>query len=94
MNSGEKRAEIIVKGLVQGVGFRYFVLRHALKLGLKGYVKNLYSGDVFTVVEGSLAQIEALYEQLKIGPSYSSVRKHQIIWSDSQNEFTNFEIRH
>jgi acylphosphatase len=36
-----KHAKIIVNGLVQGVGFRYFVIRHAQKLGLKGYTKNL-----------------------------------------------------
>ena len=34
-------AKIIVKGIVQGVGYRYFTHRHASRLGLKGYVKNL-----------------------------------------------------
>ncbi len=36
-------AHIIVKGLVQGVGFRWFVEREAKRLGLNGYVKNLYN---------------------------------------------------
>ena len=48
----EVRAEIVVNGLVQGVGFRYFVMREAQKLELKGFVKNLYSGEVLTVIEG------------------------------------------
>ena len=39
----EVRAEIIVNGLVQGVGYRYFVQREANKLGLKGFVKNLFT---------------------------------------------------
>ena len=39
----EVRAEIVVNGLVQGVGYRYFVVREAKKLGLKGYTKNLYT---------------------------------------------------
>ncbi len=46
------RATIIVNGVVQGVGFRYFVLRNANALGLKGYTKNLFTGEVLTEVEG------------------------------------------
>lgn len=93
MNDNEKRAVIVVNGLVQGVGFRYFVLRNAQKIGLKGYVKNLYTGEVLTVVEGSHFLIEDLFKQIKIGPSYSSVKNAKIIWSESKNEFTNFEIK-
>ena len=48
----QSRAEIIVNGLVQGVGFRYFVYREARDLELKGFVKNLYTGEVFTAAEG------------------------------------------
>ena len=45
-------ADIIVKGIVQGVGFRWFVEREAKMFGLMGYVKNLHSGEVEIVVEG------------------------------------------
>ncbi|MGK9476498.1 acylphosphatase [Melioribacter sp. OK-6-Me] len=89
-----KRAEIIVKGLVQGVGFRYFVLRHAQKLGLKGYVKNLYTGEVLTVVEGEEYKIEELFNSLKIGPPMSDVKSAAIKWLEPNNEFTKFEIRY
>jgi len=54
-----------VNGLVQGVGFRYFVYREAAKLGLKGLTKNLYSGEVLTVVEGEKAMIEDLIKKLR-----------------------------
>jgi acylphosphatase len=47
----EVRAEIIVNGLVQGVGYRYFVLREAKRLELKGFTQNLYTGEVMTVVQ-------------------------------------------
>ena len=47
-----KRAKIIVTGLVQGVGFRYFAMRHADNLNLKGYTQNLFTGEVLTEVEG------------------------------------------
>lgn len=89
-----KRAEIIVNGLVQGVGFRYFVMRKAQQFNLKGYVKNLYSGEVITVVEGDVAMIEALFNELKVGPSHASVKEANIIWHNYKNEFNSFEITH
>ncbi len=88
------RAEIYINGLVQGVGFRYFILRNAEQLGLTGYTKNLYTGEVQTVVEGSRAAIEELFKKIKTGPSHASVNKAVITWSNSKNEFSHFEIRH
>lgn len=87
-----KRAEIIVNGLVQGVGFRYFVLRKARQLDVKGYVKNLYSGEVLIVVEAEVAQIETLFKEVKVGPSHASVKWANISWQDYKNEFNSFEI--
>ncbi len=89
------RAEILVKGMVQGVGFRYFVMKNAMKLELKGYVKNLFSGDeVLTVVEGEKYLIEDLYQQIKTGPQFSSVKRCTINWQEFKNEFITFEIKH
>jgi acylphosphatase len=89
-----KRAEILVNGFVQGVGFRYFVVRLAEKFELKGYTKNLFSGEVYTVVEGELAMIEELFNKIKIGPSHADVKNASIKWSESKNEFTKFEVRY
>jgi len=89
-----KRAEIIVNGFVQGVGFRYFVYRNAKALGLKGFTKNLFTGEVVTVVEGSRAMIEELSNKIKLGPTNASVRKHKVIWDEYKDEFKDFEIRH
>lgn len=93
-SSSMVRAEIIVNGLVQGVGYRYFVMRQAEKLGLKGYTKNMYSGEVLTVVEGEKFMIEELFHQLKIGPSYADVKHADLKWEEYKNEFTSFEIRY
>ena len=92
--SNKVRAEIIANGLVQGVGFRYFVLRNAQQLGLTGYTKNLFSGEVLTVAEGEKGLIEDLFKKIRIGPSYSSVKNAKITWSENKNEFTSFDIRH
>jgi acylphosphatase len=89
-----KRAEILVNGLVQGVGFRYFVVRLAEELRLKGYTKNLFSGEVYTVIEGERAMIEEFFNKIKIGPSHANVKNASIKWSDSKNEFTKFEVRY
>ena len=88
------RAEIIASGLVQGVGFRYFVYRNAAAIGVTGYTENLYTGEVLTVAEGEKYQIEELFKKIKIGPSHSSVKNCRITWHDYKNEFTSFEIKH
>ncbi len=89
-----KRAKIIVNGLVQGVGFRYFVIRHADNLSLKGYTQNLLTGEVVTEVEGDESLIQELIKQLKIGPSRSHVVNCIVDWSDYKNEFKSFEVRY
>jgi len=87
------RAEIITNGLVQGVGYRYFVVREAQKLGLKGYTKNLYTGEVLTVVEGERSIVEELIKKLKVGPIHASVKSCKVNWLEPKNEFTDFEVR-
>ena len=88
-----ERAEIIVKGLVQGVGFRYYVLRKAHELELKGYVKNQMDVTVLTVIEGEKSKIEELFNYLKIGPMHADVRDIKIAWRNFAGEFSNFEVR-
>ncbi len=93
MSNNLIRAEIIASGVVQGVGFRYFVVRKAQALGLKGYVENLYSGEVLTVVEGDKGLIEELYKEIRVGPPHASVSKCIIGWHQYKNEFKNFEVK-
>ena len=89
----EVRAEIIVNGLVQGVGYRYFVVREAQKLGLKGFTQNLYTSEVLTVVEGEKATVDELVKKLKVGPIHAAVKSCKVNWQEPKNEFTNFEVR-
>ena len=94
MASNLVKAEIAVSGLVQGIGFRYFVYSKAQNLGLNGYTKNLFTGEVVTVVEGERYLIEELIDYLKIGPSRSHVKSHSVNWFEYKNEFKIFEIKH
>lgn len=89
----QKRAKIIVNGLVQGVGYRYFVMRHADRLDLKGYTQNLFTGEVLTEVEGDESLINELIKNLKVGPIKSHVTNCFVEWSESKNEFSRFEVR-
>ena len=73
-----KTFEIIVKGSVQGVGFRRFVFENAKKLNLKGYAKNLSNGNVEIVVAGDEEKIKELYEACKIGPPLARVEEVEI----------------
>ena len=89
-----KRAKIIVNCLVQGVGYRYFVIRHADNLSLKGYTQNLFTGEVLTEEEGDESLIQELIKQLKICPSKSHIVNCSVDWSEYKNEFKRFEVRY
>ena len=89
------RISATVYGRVQGVFFRYFVRNTARELGIKGYVRNLGSGDAVEVqAEGEKPQLDRLLEQLKIGPPGARVRRVEIDWSDYSEQFTDFGIRY
>ena len=86
------QAHIIVSGLVQGVGYRFFVQRQARHLNLKGWVKNLYSGEVEILVEGNRCRVEMLIDALRTGNSDASVRNIQLNWRPYTGKFTGFDI--
>ena len=60
-------------GRVQGVGFRYFVLRHAEAAGLRGYVRNLRDGRVEFLLQGTPAGVDSVIEQIRAGPAHARV---------------------
>jgi acylphosphatase len=64
----------LVSGMVQGVGFRWFVARHARALGLAGYARNLPDGRVEVVVSGPDDALPALERLLRTGPANAQVR--------------------
>ncbi|MBK8661837.1 MAG: acylphosphatase [Ignavibacteriales bacterium] len=69
------RAHMVVSGFVQGVGYRYFIYHEAVAVGVTGFVKNLWSGEVEIIAEGEEWQIETLYEKAKIGPSVQGLHR-------------------
>ena len=83
----------IVRGVVQGVGFRYFVVRNALALGLRGYTRNDDNGDVEVVAQGPRPALERLLALLQRGPSAASVDEVQTTWRKPTEHFSGFNVR-
>jgi len=86
-------AEILVDGDVHGVGYRNFVQRKALQLGLRGYVMNLKDGRVRVRVEGPRATIEEFARDLEKGPPLARVEKVSVTWLPPTGRFASFGIR-
>jgi acylphosphatase len=79
---------------VQGVFYRTFVEEHAQQLSLKGYVRNLPSGDVEVVAEGERERVQKLVKYLRIGPPAAVVRRVALKWSEYTGYYSSFRIRY
>ena len=83
---------IIVKGNVQGVSYRFATLAKAIQLSLTGYVKNLPNGDVYIEVEGKEDNINKLIEWCYVGPPRAEVT--EVFAEEGEvKEYRNFEIK-
>jgi|TARA_B110000967_G_scaffold207601_1_gene257376 acylphosphatase len=87
------RIEVLVSGDVQGVWFRISTQHKANELGLKGWVKNLFSNAVEIKAEGTMEDLSLMIGWLQEGPPNARVEKLSINWDISKNEFVRFEIK-
>ncbi len=67
------RRRIRIGGVVQGVGFRYFVMREARGLNVEGWVRNLPDGDVLCEAQAPAEVMDQFLERLRRGPRFSQV---------------------
>ena len=84
---------MVAEGLVQGVGFRWFVARQANMLGLRGFVENRYDGTVEIEAEGERSLLEQLINQVRTGPRSAQVTNLTLEWKNPTHHFTHFQIR-
>src|SRR5205085_10784830 len=82
-----------VRGQVQGVGYRYFVVEKAHTLGLRGYTRNDWDGSVEVVAQGPRPALERLLALLRQGPSAARVTEVQITWRQPTEHFSGFHVR-
>lgn len=87
-----KKYRILVKGMVQGVGYRYYCKRKAEVYGIKGFVRNLFNGDVELEVEGNQNVITDFIKELKTGPGGAYVKSVIIEDSLITDSFSEFRI--
>jgi acylphosphatase len=87
------KGHLRISGRVQGVGYRYFTQEAAIRLGLRGYVRNLGNGDVEVVVEGSRSLIDRFIAYLRRGPVLARVDDIAITWKEAAGELRGFSIR-
>jgi acylphosphatase len=81
MTSSEKPTEalrFLVRGRVQGVGFRWFVEREAHTLGIAGWVRNNHDGSVEILAQGTREQLSGLQSRLREGPRAARVDEVEV----------------
>jgi acylphosphatase len=89
----QARLYAIVKGRVQGVGYRYFVMEIALALELTGWVRNRWDETVEVTAEGEQGRLHKLLAALQRGPSAAYVSAVDVDWQVATGEFSSFRVR-
>ncbi|MGI6125439.1 MAG: acylphosphatase [Planifilum sp.] len=87
------RKRYVVHGRVQGVGFRYHVYQEALRIGIRGWVKNCPDGTVAIDAEGPAPQMKQFEEAVQKGSPVSRVT-HLEIRDEEPAGYQQFEIRY
>jgi len=85
------RVHVIISGDVQGIGYRFHTRIKARNLGLKGFVRNLESGDVEAVFEGEENKVKEMIEWCKKGPTFAKVDDVKVEFEDYTGNFESFE---
>ncbi|HEY6057716.1 MAG TPA: acylphosphatase [Candidatus Limnocylindrales bacterium] len=83
---------LLIRGRVQGVGFRYFVVRRAEQLGVAGWVRNRRDGSVELEAEGPRTALETLVAAARQGPTGARVAAVDEQWSDREARHRGFQV--
>lgn len=83
-----------VTGRVQGVGFRYYTVNQARRLGVRGWVRNDPDGGVTVVCEGPRTAVDAFHNWLKRGPPSARVDRVDARESEYRAQFNSFSIEY
>jgi acylphosphatase len=88
----EVARKFVIRGDVQGVGYRYFAQRAAARHQVVGYVKNCPDGTVEALAEGLESGVEAFKHDLATGPQWASVDQLEEINLDPSGRYSTFRI--
>ena len=87
------KAHVVVIGLVQEVGFRYFTARLAEQHGLNGWVRNTPDSKVEIEVEGDRGLVESFIKEVNIGPTSGHVAGMDVTWNTYTGGYEDFRVR-
>jgi len=87
------RAKVLIKGVVQGVNFRYYTRREAIRHNVTGWVSNLPDGSVAAIFEGEEEEVEAMVQWCRQGPPSAQVAELIVQPEDYRAEFQSFSLR-
>jgi len=90
--SSDVRLHAVVRGYVQGVGYRYFVLHRAREARLVGWVRNRADGSVECLAEGPKPAVERLLEDLRHGPYPARVAGVDADWQLPRGDLRRFDV--
>jgi len=83
----------ILRGRVQGVGFRYFILTRARQLALSGFTRNLEDGTVEVYAEGERGVLDEFLRMLAEGPEMARVEDVQSTYGGARRQIVGFYVR-
>ena len=88
-----KRLHAIVRGRVQGVGYRATTLGQARRFSVAGWVRNLPDGSVEVLAEGGEPGVLGFLDYLRHGPNGARVTHVDTDWTEAKGDLQGFEIR-
>ncbi len=86
------RAHVLVRGKVQGVGFRAFTQFHANRRNLHGWVRNQAEGGVELEIQGPKRSIDTFLQVMNQGPPLSQVLQVMVDWKEPNRQTEGFKI--
>ena len=93
MSEELKQYRIIVKGIVQGVCFRYYTKLKAEELKINGWVRNKKDGSVEIVAQGQKSSLDAFINWCRQGPSNAKVKEIEVKEEDFSERLDGFYIK-
>ncbi len=88
----DRSVHMVVRGRVQGVGFRFFTREHASRCGLAGWVKNLDDGAVEIYAEGDEIVLDDFVERIEHGPRFGHVADVEKEYGEVSGDYSDFTI--
>ena len=89
---GRVARKFLIRGDVQGVGYRFFAQRGAARHQVTGYVKNRDDGTVEAWAEGPAERVEAFKHDLATGPQFANVQQVEELNVEPAGQFPTFRI--